>query len=69
MNCIDFVDGKTEVFGIIGNPVEKSFSPVLQNTLAHELGKSTVYVPFKVDKGRVKTAIEGGQALGIKGPS
>lgn len=67
MNCIDLVNGKTEVFGIIGNPVEKSFSPVLQNTIAHELGSNIIYTPFKVDKGSVKTAIEGGQALGIKG--
>jgi len=67
MNCINLVNGKTEVFGIIGNPVEKSFSPVLQNTIAKELSKNITYVPFKVDRGSVKTAVLGGQALGIKG--
>lgn len=67
MNCINLVNGKTGVFGLIGNPVEKSFSPVLQNTIANELGKNIAYVPFKVDKGNVKTAVYGGQALGIKG--
>lgn len=67
MNCIDLVNGKTEVFGIIGNPVEKSFSPVLQNTIAKELGKNIAYVPFKVERGSVKIAVFGGQALGIKG--
>ncbi len=36
MNCIDFTNGKTQVFGIIGNPVEKSFSPILQNTIGRE---------------------------------
>ena len=65
--CVDLVNGKTNVYGIIGNPVEKSFSPVLQNTIAKELGKSVAYVPFKVEKGQVKTAVEGARALGIKG--
>ncbi len=65
--CVDFVNGKTGVFGIIGNPVERSFSPVLQNTIAREFGKSVAYVPFKVEKGQVKTAVDGGRALGIKG--
>ncbi len=65
--CVDFASGKTSVFGIIGNPVEKSFSPVLQNTIAKEFGKDVAYVPFKVEKGQVKTAVDGGRALGIKG--
>lgn len=65
--CVDLVSGKTSVYGIIGNPVEKSFSPVLQNTIGREMGFNMVYVPFKVERGRVKTAVMGGQALGIKG--
>lgn len=65
--CVDLVNGKSAVYGIIGNPVEKSFSPVLQNTIAEELGVNAVYVPFKVEKGCVKTAVEGGRALGVKG--
>ena len=65
--CVNMVNGKTMVYGIIGNPVEKSFSPVLQNTIAKELGIDAAYVPFKVEKGCVKTAVCGGWALGIKG--
>lgn len=67
MNCIDFTNGKTQVFGIIGNPVEKSFSPILQNTIAKAMGMNSVYVPFKVEKGAVATAVNGGKELGIKG--
>ncbi|GFI61889.1 shikimate dehydrogenase (NADP(+)) [Clostridiales bacterium] len=65
--CVDLINGKTEVFGIIGNPVEKSFSPIMQNTIAKELGIKAAYVPFKVERGTVKTAVDGGKALGIKG--
>ena len=55
--CVDLVSGKTSVYGIIGNPVEKSFSPVLQNTIGREMGFNMVYVPFKVERGQVKTAV------------
>lgn len=65
--CVDMVGGKTSVYGIIGNPVEKSFSPVLQNTFGREFGINMVYVPFRVERGSVKTAVEGGRALQIKG--
>ena len=65
--CMNKVNGKTSVYGIIGNPVEKSFSPVMQNTIAEELGISSIYVPFKVEKGEVKRAVDGAQSLGIKG--
>ena len=63
--CVDLINGKTQVYGIIGNPVEKSFSPILQNTIAEEFGKKVAYVPFNVDKGCVKTAVDGGRALRI----
>ena len=65
--CINYVNGKTGVYGIIGNPVEKSFSPILQNTIAKRLGINMAYVPFKVERGEVKTAVDGGRQLGIKG--
>ncbi len=65
--CIDSVKGTTEVFGIIGNPVSHSFSPILQATIGHALGHDMVYVPFPVEKGQVKKAVEGGYALGISG--
>ena len=61
------VNGKISVYGIIGNPVEKSFSPVMQNTIAEELGVNSIYVPFKVEKGEVKSAVDGAKSLGIRG--
>jgi shikimate dehydrogenase len=67
MSVADMVNGKTKVFGIIGNPIEHSFSPVLQNTVARELGENVAYVPFKVGSGEVKTALDGAFRLGICG--
>ena len=33
MEVFDIYNGKTDVYGIIGNPIGHSFSPVLQNTI------------------------------------
>lgn len=67
MICADIVKGTTKVFGIIGDPVAHSFSPVIQNTIARELGCPMVYVPFPVKRGEASEAIKGGFKLGIEG--
>ena len=67
MIVTDLVNGKTKVFGIIGNPIDHSFSPILQNTLARVMGENIAYVPFKVESGEVKTALDGAFRLGICG--
>jgi len=63
----DFCNGKTDVYGIIGNPVEHSFSPVLQNTLCKKYSLNSIYVPFKVENENLKNAVDGMFSLGIKG--
>jgi shikimate dehydrogenase len=61
------VKGTTRVCGIIGNPVEHSVSPVLQNMLAELLGLDLVYVPFRVGDGDVAAAVKGAYALNVLG--
>jgi 3-dehydroquinate dehydratase/shikimate dehydrogenase len=39
----------TKVFGIIGNPVGHSKSPILHNEAFRSVGLNAVYVPFLVD--------------------
>ena len=39
----------TKVFGIIGNPVSHSKSPIVQNQAFRSVGFNAVYVPFLVD--------------------
>ena len=39
----------TRVFGIIGNPVMHSRSPLIHNTAFRNLGMNAVYVPFETD--------------------
>lgn len=67
MRVNDIFNGKTKAYGIIGNPVEHSFSPILQNTIAQECGENCSYTAFKVEKGMVKKALEGAFELGFEG--
>lgn len=61
------IDGKTNVCGLIGNPVEHTLSPMIHNTLAGRLGHNLVYVPFPVEPGRVGEAVRGADALHLLG--
>ncbi|MCI5149609.1 MAG: shikimate dehydrogenase [Candidatus Electrothrix sp. MAN1_4] len=61
------INGKTESYGIIGNPVRHSLSPVMHNAAFVELGMNRVYVPLEVRD--VEQAIAGLRALGFRGIS
>lgn len=61
------INGKTQICGLIGNPVEHTLSPMIHNTLAERLGHNLVYVPFPVEPDRVNEAVMGAYALQIMG--
>ena len=61
------ITGKTNVFGIIGDPVEHSLSPGMHNAAFKELGMDNIYVPFQVKAEHLEDAIIGAQSLGVKG--
>ena len=60
------ISASTSVYGIVGNPIEHSLSPLLQNALAKEMNIDMSYVAFHVTD-NIKAAIEGAYFLGIKG--
>lgn len=61
------ITGNAKVFGIIGNPVSHSLSPVFWNAAFSAARIDAVYVPFLVERGQLKTAIEGIKSLSISG--
>lgn len=61
------IDGKTELFGIIGNPVSHSLSPVMHNRAFALLNYNGVYLPFPVED--VTAALVGMRGLNIRGVS
>lgn len=61
------INGCTRTCGLIGNPVEHTMSPAIHNTLAEAMGQDLVYVPFHVQAGHVREAVEGAFALNLLG--
>lgn len=61
------IKGSTKVVGLIGEPVEHSFSPPMHNEAFKTLGLDYVYVPFNVIPNNLKSAIEGANSLNIQG--
>ena len=61
------IKGSTNIVGLIGHPVEHSFSPPMHNAAFEALGMDYAYVAFDVNPSNLKSAIEGARALNIKG--
>jgi shikimate dehydrogenase len=61
------IDAHTSLFGVIGNPVGHSLSPVMHNQAFAAIGTNAVYLAFRVtDPG---SAIKGIRALNFRGVS
>ena len=61
------ITGSTNIVGLIGNPVEHSFSPQMHNAAFKALNLDYTYVTFDVNPADLKTAINGAKSLNIKG--
>lgn len=61
------IDGKTKIYGIIGNPVSHSLSPAMHNAAFRELSENSVYLPFRVED--VEAALTGLSGLNVHGVS
>ena len=61
------IKGSTNIVGLIGHPVEHSFSPPMHNAAFEELGMDWAYVAFDVNPNNLKSAIDGAKSLNIKG--
>ncbi|CAB3289963.1 Shikimate dehydrogenase (NADP(+)) [Methanocaldococcus lauensis] len=61
------IDAKTKVVGLIGHPVEHSFSPIMHNAAFKDKGLNYVYLAFDVLPEKLKYVIDGAKALGIVG--
>jgi shikimate dehydrogenase len=52
---------------VLGDPVEHSRSPAMQNAALRELGLDCAYVAFRVAAPQLATAVHGLAALGVVG--
>ena len=61
------IDTQTELYGIIGNPVHHSLSPMIHNGAFKRLGWNAVYLVFEVKN--LEEALKGIRGLGVRGVS
>ena len=61
------INGKTKLFGIIGNPVSHSLSPLMHNRALQICGENGVYLPLHTDD--LEAAIQGLRGMRIDGVS
>lgn len=61
------ISGTFRVYGILGDPVSHSLSPIMQNAAIKAAGIDAVYLPFHVVPDRLAAAVEGIRALQIGG--
>jgi shikimate dehydrogenase len=61
------IKGTTKLLGIIGNPIEHSKSPLMQNSAIEALNLDYVYVPFDVKTEDLETVLKGFEAMNVRG--
>ncbi len=61
------INGKTALYGILGNPVTHSLSPAMHNAAFAALGINGVYIPMEVKD--IQSGLHGLKTLGFKGVS
>ncbi|MCW4047318.1 MAG: shikimate dehydrogenase [Candidatus Bathyarchaeota archaeon] len=61
------ISGKTRVCGVIGDPIEHSLSPAIQNAAFAHLKLDFVFLAFRVKPAELGDAMRGMRGLGIHG--
>ncbi len=65
----DQINAETAVYGVIGDPIGHSLSPLIHNAAFQQLSVDAVYVPFRVPREHLSQFLDDAPALGIKGLS
>jgi len=61
------IDAQTKLYGVIGNPVRHSLSPIIHNGAFKRLGWNAIYLAFEVKN--LEEALRGIRGLDVKGVS
>ncbi len=67
MGVSEMINAETELYGVIGNPVHHSLSPMIHNRAFERLGWNAVYLAFEVKN--IEEALKGVRGLGVRGVS
>lgn len=61
------IERDTPIFGVIGDPVAHSLSPLIHNKTLKHTGLPGVYLPFRIPRGQLESFLTDSAALPIKG--
>lgn len=61
------INGNTELYGIIGNPVGHSFSPEMHTLAFQYISKNAIYIPFLVEEEHLPSVPTALSILGVSG--
>ena len=62
-----YLSGETSIFGIIGEPIQHSFSPAMQTVAFQKCNYNAVYLPFAVKKEKLFQVIPALETLNVSG--
>ena len=63
------INPKTAIYGVIGDPVAHSLSPLVYNKTFHKLGIDAVYLPFRVTRGELQPFLKAFERIPVRGYS
>ncbi|GMK41361.1 shikimate dehydrogenase (NADP(+)) [Paenibacillus sp. CCS19] len=66
-DAIQRIDSHTVLFGVIGDPIRHSKSPIMMNRAFRETGVNGVYTAFHITADKLGDFIAGVRAMGIRG--
>lgn len=66
---VDRLGPQTKVFGVLGDPVAHSLSPLIHNAAFRKLKIDAAYVPFRVPRGELPAFLKAFEAIPVAGYS
>lgn len=63
------IDRETEIFGVLGDPIAHSLSPLIHNTAFRQAGLNAVYLPLRIASDDLNATLDAFEWLGIRGYS
>jgi 3-dehydroquinate dehydratase/shikimate dehydrogenase len=63
------IDPDTQVYGVVGDPVAHSLSPLIHNLAFRKVGLNAVYLPFRVPRGELPAFIRAFDKVPVQGYS
>lgn len=58
---------KTKLYCLIGNPIEKSLSPIIHNNIFKYLNEDCLYLAFNIKESDLKNTIEAFKSMNVQG--